>query len=133
VFAVELSVMTTGFRMMFFGVAGMTVGAMRMMRRLLVIARFVMLGGFAMMLRSVLVMFGGFMMVLDACVIAHVCSPGLVSPNEVAIARLSDTMLTRQRQDCCAERVCDISVDCTITASSLPFSQFGGRGVISRE
>jgi hypothetical protein len=133
VFAVEFSVMTAGFRMMFFGVAGMTVGAVRMMRRLLVMASFVMLGSFAMMLRGMLVMFGGFMMVLDACVTAHVCSPGLVSPNNRAVTKMSDTMLTGQRQDCCAELSCDISIDGAITDSSLPCPRFGDRDIAARE
>lgn len=125
--------MTAGFRMMFFGVAGMTVGAMRMMRCLLVMASFVMLGSFAMMLRGMLVMFGGFMVVLDACVIAHVCSPGLVSPNNRAVTKMSDTMLTGQRQDCCAELACDISIDSAITDSSLPCLRFGDRDIVFRE
>ena len=76
-----MSVMAACFRVMFFGVAGMTVGAVSMVRRLLVLASFVILGGFAMMLRCVLVMFRGLVVMLDACVAAHVCSPGLVSRN----------------------------------------------------
>jgi hypothetical protein len=77
VLAVMLGVMPAGLDMMMFGMAGMTVGAVGVVRRLLVIAGLMMLGGFAMVLRGVLVMFGGLvMMVLDACVFAHVCSPG---------------------------------------------------------
>jgi hypothetical protein len=44
-------------------------------RRLIVIAGFMMLGGFAVMLRRVLVMFGGLVMMLDACVVAHGALP----------------------------------------------------------
>jgi hypothetical protein len=76
-----LGVVTAGFRVMLFGVTGMSVSAVRMVCRFFVIASFVMLGGFAMMLRRVLVMFGSLVMMLYACVIAHVCSPGFVSRN----------------------------------------------------
>jgi hypothetical protein len=44
-------------------------------RGLFVIAGFVMFGGFAVMLRRVLVVFGGLVMVLDACVVAHGALP----------------------------------------------------------
>jgi hypothetical protein len=72
-----LGVVTAGLDMMMFGMAGVTMGAVGMVRRLLVISGFMMLCSFAMVLRGVLVMFGGLvMMVLDACVFAHVCSPG---------------------------------------------------------
>jgi hypothetical protein len=74
-----LGVMTTGFDVMMFGVAGMAVGAVGVVRRLFVIAGLMMLGGFAVMLRRVLVMFGGLVMVLDACVVAHDFSPGYLS------------------------------------------------------
>ncbi len=76
--AVLLSVMTAGFGMMMFGVAGVAVRAVRMMSRLFVIAGFMMLGGFVMVLRRMLVVFGGFAMVLNACVVAHIRSPGLM-------------------------------------------------------
>jgi hypothetical protein len=76
VLAVMLGVMTAGLDMMMFGMAGMTVGAVGVMRRLFVIASFMMLGSFAMVLRRVLVMFCGLVMVLNACVVTHVCSPG---------------------------------------------------------
>ena len=71
-FAVQLGVVTAGLDMMFFGVTGMTVRDVRMMGRLFVIASFVMLGGFAMMLRRMLVMLGCLVVMLNACVIAHV-------------------------------------------------------------
>jgi hypothetical protein len=73
VLAVMLGVMTAGLDMMMFGMAGMTVGTVGVVRRLLVIAGLMMPGGFAMVLGCVLVVFGRLvMMVLDACVVAHV-------------------------------------------------------------
>ena len=84
--AVMNSVMTAGFGMMLFGVAGMTMGAVGVMRRLLVIAGFVMLGGFAVMLGGMLVVFGGLVMVvLDACVVAHIRSPGWQCENATPV------------------------------------------------
>ena len=71
-------VMTAGFGVVMFGVAGVAMCAVGVMRRLFVIAGFMMLGGFAMVLRSMLVMFGRLVVVLDACVVAHVSSPGLM-------------------------------------------------------
>jgi hypothetical protein len=76
VLAVMLGVMTAGLDVMMFGMAGMTVGAVGVVRRLLVIAGLMMRGGFTMVLGCVLVMFGSLVMVLDACVVAHVFSPG---------------------------------------------------------
>ena len=71
-----LGVVTAGLDMMMFGMAGMTVGAVGVVRRLLVVAGFMMLGCLTMMLRRMLVMFGGLvMMVLDACVFAHFALP----------------------------------------------------------
>jgi hypothetical protein len=75
VLAVMLGVVTAGFDVMMFGMAGMAVGAMGVVRRFFMIARFVVLGGFAVMLRCVLVMFGSLVMVPDACVVAHVSLP----------------------------------------------------------
>ena len=66
-----LGVMTAGFDVMMFGMAGMAMGAVGVMRRLVMVACFMMPGGFAVMLRRVLVVFGGLVMVLDACVVAH--------------------------------------------------------------
>jgi len=75
--AVMDGVMTAGLGMMLFGVAGMTVSAVGVVRRLFVIAGFMVLGGFAVMLGGMLVMLGGLVMVmLDACVVAHISSPG---------------------------------------------------------
>ena len=76
VLAVMLGVMTACLDVMMFGMAGMTVGAVGVVRRLLVIAGLMMLGGFTMVLGCVLVMFGGLVMMVDACVVAHVFSPG---------------------------------------------------------
>jgi hypothetical protein len=75
--AVMLGVMTAGFDMVMLGMAGVAMRAVRMMSRLFVIAGFMMLGSFAMVLRGMLVMFGRLVMMLDACVVGHVSSPGL--------------------------------------------------------
>jgi hypothetical protein len=74
VLAVVLGVMTAGFGMMFFGVAGVAVSAVGVVRGLFVIAGLVVLGGFAVMPGGMLMVFGGFMMMLDG-VFAHVCAP----------------------------------------------------------
>ena len=68
-------VMTARLDMMMFGVAGMTVRGVGVVRRLFVIAGFVMLGGFAMVLCRMLVMFGRLVMMINACVVAHVALP----------------------------------------------------------
>ncbi len=70
-----LRVMAAGLGMMFFGVAGVPVGAMGVVRCLLVIAGLMVLGGFAVVLRCLLVVFGGLVMVLDACVVSHISLP----------------------------------------------------------
>jgi hypothetical protein len=75
--AVMFGVMTTRLGMVFFGVTGMAMGAMRMVRGLLVIAGLVVLGGLAVMFGGMLMMFGGFVMVFH-CVFAHRVSPGWV-------------------------------------------------------
>ena len=68
-----LGVMTAGLGVVFFSVAGMAVRAVGVMRGLVVIAGFVMLGGFAVMLGGVFVMFGSLVVVFDG-VLAHVLS-----------------------------------------------------------
>jgi hypothetical protein len=73
--AVMLGVVTAGLDMMVFGMAGMAMGAVGVMRRLFVIAGLMVFGRFAVMLRGVFVMFGGLVMVLYACVIAHNALP----------------------------------------------------------
>ncbi len=70
-----LGVVAAGLDVMMFGVAGVTVGAVGMMRGLFVVAGLMMPGGFAVMLRRVLVMFGGLVMMLDAFVVAHFALP----------------------------------------------------------
>ena len=74
--AVMFGVMTAGLDMMVFGVAGVAMRGMGMVRGLFVIACAMMFGGFAMMFRSMFVMFGGLVMVINACMVAHICSPG---------------------------------------------------------
>ena len=70
--AVAVRVMAAGFRVMLFSVAGVAMGAMRVMRGLLMIARFVMPRSFAVMLCGMLVMLGRFVVVmLNGLVIAH--------------------------------------------------------------
>jgi len=102
-FAVVLGVMTARLGMMLLGMAGMAVGGVGVMRRLLVIAGFVMLGGFAVVLGGVFVMFGSLvMMVPDACVVAHVRSPGLAVKSLHCLRKSPDTLLTGARQVCCS-------------------------------
>jgi hypothetical protein len=57
--AVVLGVVAAGLGVMLFGMAGMAMGAVGVVRRLLVIAGLVVFGGFAVMPGRVLVMFGG--------------------------------------------------------------------------
>ena len=90
--AVMLGVMTAGLDMMMFGMAGMTVGAVSVVRRLLVIAGLMMLGGFTMMLGCMFVMFGSFVMMVDACVVAHVFSPGWQCENATPVYAVRLTM-----------------------------------------
>jgi hypothetical protein len=68
----KLGVMPARLVMMMLGMAGMAMGAVGVMRRLLVIAGFVMFGGFAVMLRGMLMVLGSLVMVLYAFVVAHV-------------------------------------------------------------
>jgi len=62
---------------MMLGMARMAMGGVGMVRRLLMIAGFMMLGGLAMVLGGVLVMFGRLVVALGALMLAHVASPGL--------------------------------------------------------
>ena len=73
--AVLRSVMPARLDVMMLGVAGMAVGGVRVMRRLLVIAGLVMLGGFAMMLCCMLMVLGRLVVMLDALMFAHVSLP----------------------------------------------------------
>jgi hypothetical protein len=79
--AVMFGMMTAGFHVVMFGMAGMAMSTVGMVRRFFVIAGFVMFGGFTVMFCRVLVMFSGLMVMLDACMVAHVRSPGSVSCN----------------------------------------------------
>jgi hypothetical protein len=72
--AVVLSVMTAGFVMMLFGVAGVTVRGVGVVGGLLVMAGFVVLGSFAVMLGGVLMMLGSLVMVIDG-MFRHVSLP----------------------------------------------------------
>jgi hypothetical protein len=73
--AVLLGVMTARLYMMMLGVAGMAVGGVRMMRRLLVIAGLVMLGGLPMMLCRMFVVLGRLLVMLNALMFAHISLP----------------------------------------------------------
>jgi hypothetical protein len=83
VLAVMGGVVTARLGVVMFGVAGMTVRGMGVVRRLFVIAGLVMLGGLAVMFCRVLVMLGGLVMVIDVGVFlgvflgvfAHVALP----------------------------------------------------------
>ena len=73
--AVLRGVMPARLDVMMLGVAGMAVGGVRVMRRLLVIAGLVMLGGFAMMLCCMLMVLGRLVVMLHALMLAHVSLP----------------------------------------------------------
>ncbi len=70
------------------GMAGMAMGAVRVVRRLLVIALFVMLGGFAVVPRRVLVMLSCLVMMLNACVVAH---------DDLPVWRMKSAIFKQQR------------------------------------
>ena len=73
--AVLRGVMPARLDVMMLGVAGVTVGGVRVMRRLLVIAGLVMLGGFAMMLCCMLMVLGRLVVMLHALMLAHISLP----------------------------------------------------------
>lgn len=73
--AVLRSVMPARLDVMMLGVAGVTVGGVRVVRRLLVIAGLVMLGGFAMMLCCMLMVLGRLVVMLHALMFAHISLP----------------------------------------------------------
>jgi len=75
VLAVLRSVMPARLDVMMLGVAGVTVGGVRVVRRLLVIAGLVMLGGFAMMLCCMLMVLGRLVVMLHALMLAHISLP----------------------------------------------------------
>ncbi len=62
---------------MFGRVDGVTVRHLRMVRGFFMIAAFGMLGGFAMMLGSMVVMVGGLFVMFVNVVLAHYFSPGV--------------------------------------------------------
>ena len=68
-------VMTARLGVVMLGVAGMAVRGVGVVRRLFVVAGFVMLGGFAVMFRGMLVMLGGLVVMIDVGVFAHVALP----------------------------------------------------------
>jgi hypothetical protein len=72
---VVLSVVPAGLGVVMVGVARMAVGAVGVVRRLVVVAGLVVLGCFAVMLCGMLVMFGRLVMMINACVVAHVALP----------------------------------------------------------
>jgi len=77
--AVMRGVVTARLGVVMLGVAGMTVRGMGVVRRLFVIAGFVMPGGLAVMFCSMLVMLGGLVVMFDVGVflgvLAHVALP----------------------------------------------------------
>lgn len=83
-----LGVMPAGFGVVMLGMAGVAMGAVGVVRRLLVIALLVVLGGFAMMTRRVLVMLGCLVMMLNACVVAH---------DDLPVWRMKSAIFKQQR------------------------------------
>jgi hypothetical protein len=73
--AVMSGVVAARLDVVMFGMAGMAVGGVGVVRRLFVIAGFVMLGGFTVMLRGMLVMLGGLVVMIGVGVFAHVALP----------------------------------------------------------
>ena len=83
-----LGVMTARFGMVMFGMAGVTMGAMRVVSGLFMITSFVMPGGFAVMLGCMFMMLcSAVVMVFDAFVfvILHIRSPGLAFCETLAV------------------------------------------------
>ena len=87
-FAVVLGVMPAGLGMVMLGMAGMAMGTVGVVRRLLVVAGFVVLGRFAVMMRCVLVMVCCLVVMLNACVVAH---------GDLPMWRMKFATLTQQR------------------------------------
>jgi hypothetical protein len=99
--AVMFGVMTAGLDMMVFGMAGMAMGAVSVVRRLFVIAGLMVLGRFAVMLRRMFVVFGGLVMMLDAFVVAHISLPVRPVKRDSGLRSRPDITLTVSRQLCC--------------------------------
>jgi hypothetical protein len=74
--AVLRGVMTARLDVVVFSVAGMTVGGMGVVRRLFVIAGFVVPGSFTVVPGGMLVVFGGLGVMLDVGVVTHRALPG---------------------------------------------------------
>jgi hypothetical protein len=74
--AVVRGVMTARLDVVVFSVAGMTVGGVGLVRRLFVIAGFVVLGGFTVVPGGMLVVFGGLGVMLDVGGVTHRALPG---------------------------------------------------------
>ncbi|UGA45487.1 hypothetical protein HU230_0005435 [Bradyrhizobium quebecense] len=87
-FAVVLGVMPARLGVVMLGMAGVTMGAVRVMCRLVVIAGFVVLGGFAVMTRRVFVMLSCLVMMLNACVVAH---------EDLPVWRMKSAILMQER------------------------------------
>jgi hypothetical protein len=116
--AVLLGVMTAGLDMMMFGVAGVAMGAVGMVRGLFVIAGAMVPGGFAVMLGRVLVVFGGLVMVLYACMVAHICSPGSSCENTPPVY-VTNLTLCRQSYDSLVAAGTSHSPDTHLTVTEL--------------
>ena len=80
--------MPAGLGLVMLGMAGVTMGAVRVMRRLVVITGFVVLGGFAVMTRRVLVVLSRLVMMLNACVVAH---------EDLPVCRIKSAILMQER------------------------------------
>jgi len=100
VLAVVLGVMPARFGVVMLGMAGVTMGAVSVMCRLLVVASGMVLGGFAVMMRRVLVMLGCLVVMFNACVVAHDDLP-VWRMKSAILSRSADIMLTVARQLCC--------------------------------
>jgi hypothetical protein len=99
--AVQFGVVTAGLGMMLFGVAGVTVRGVGVVRRLFMIAGFMVPGGFTVMLRGMLVVFRSLVMMFDVGVFAHVTLPVMVRSRS-GVRKLPDAVLTVMRQLCCS-------------------------------
>ena len=80
--------MPAGLGLVMLVMAGVTMGAVRVMRRLVVITGFVVLGGFAVMTRRVLVVLSRLVMMLNACVVAH---------EDLPVWRIKSAILMQER------------------------------------
>jgi len=87
--AVMGGVVTARLDLVMFGVAGMAVRGMGVVRRLFVIAGFVMLRRLAVMFCRMLVMLGGLVMMLDMAVFAHRALPVMVKVSMLYVSPLT--------------------------------------------